>query len=57
MQIIFSYKKDNKQFLVKNESGAVIKKIIIDHFFNFQFLIIFLAKVLNIISADQNRNT
>ena len=56
MQIHHPRRKDNEEFLIKNESGAVTQKFINDLFFNFSILILLLAKVLNIVLADQNRN-
>ena len=58
--VIFAKKsfieKDYKQFLVKIETKATRILFIFDIFFNFDFFHVFLVKVLNIKSADQNRN-
>ena len=42
-----------KQFLVKNESGAARKKIIIDFFFELKYFFVFSFKFLNIVCPDQ----
>ena len=49
-------KNDYKQFLVKNNNKAITKKIIVNLFVNFKIFHVFLVKVLNITSSDQNRN-
>ena len=49
-------KKGYKQFLVKNETRAARNFFIFDLFSNFKNFHVFLVKVLNIISLDQNRN-
>ena len=49
-------KKGYKQFLVNNETGAARTKMIFHPFFNFKFFHVFLIKVINITSADQNKN-
>ena len=55
VQINHLWKKDYKQFLIKNEIGAVrIFKFLTP--FIVDFFHVFLVKVLNIISIDQNRN-
>ena len=49
-------KKGYKQFLVKTKLGQLGKKNS-EFFFKFNFFhVIFLIKVLNIISSNQNRN-
>ena len=48
-------KKGYEQFLVKKKIGAIRKKFSFDLFFNLNFFHVFLIKVLNIISTNQNR--
>ena len=49
-------KKDYKQFLVKSKTRASRKFFIFELFFNFKNFHVFLIKLLNIISIDQNQN-
>ena len=51
MQRNHLYKKGYKQFLVKNEIGAIGIFFVFDIFFNFNFFHVFLVKVLNIHSS------
>ena len=44
--------KSYKQFLVKNESKAIRKKIIFDFSFQLNFLYVFFFKFLNIICPN-----
>ena len=53
MQINHLQKKSCKQFLVKNEIGAISENFSFDLFFNFDIFNVFLVKALSIISANQ----
>ena len=45
--------KSYKQFLIKNKSGAIRKKIIFDFFFQLKFVWVFFFKFRNIVCPDQ----
>ena len=53
MQNIDLRNKINKQFLVKNESGAARKHFIFDFLFQLKFFLVFFFKFLNIICPYQ----
>ena len=53
MQNVDLRNKSYKQFLVKNENGAVRKKIVFDFFFHLNFFSVFFFKFLNIVCPDQ----
>ena len=56
MQNNYLLEKGYKHFLVENETGAARKIFNSEIFSILIFFHVFLIKLLNIISADQNRN-
>ena len=57
MQKVDSRVNNYKQFLVKNENEAIIKKLIFDFFFQLKFLLVFFFKLLNIVCLDQSQKS
>ena len=53
MQNVDLRNKSYKQFLVKNESGAVRKNFFFYSFFQLNFFSVFFFKFLNIVCPDQ----
>ena len=47
--------KSFKQFLVKNENGAISKKFILYFYFQLKFIVFF--RFLNIVSLDWSQNS